>query len=489
MTLAHLAKHARSERLAMIIRRFIVIEQSGGFMSVAARTGRPPRLRLPVAVVVAFATLASVVTVVVAGGVPAEASITRSQVLDRAERWVNNPVPYSMSGYQDGYRTDCSGFVSMAWGADRSYTTQTLDAIATTIAKDQLRPGDALLWKNDTGDRIGHVRLFVSWADSARTEYWVYEQTPPSTQKAKYRWASTAGIYRPIRFDGIVDGPTPPAERPATGIDSVSWGANRVDLFARSGDNRLIHSYYDGGQWSTWYSPVNTVIASDPAVASWGHRRLDVFARSTHNQLVHIYFNGSSWFSETLPGTLTSGPDAVSWGPGRIDVVARGGSHQLVHWSYEQGRGWAARWDHRGGALSSDPTVASWGPGRLDIFAADDKDRLVHTYYDNSRWYGWETWSGEGALSSAPDAVSWGTGRIDVVMRNAVGRLGHVYYDNGRRSSTTYGTWRLSGPPSVTSWGPGRLDIFFPTAGRFVQYYHNATGWQTPVDRGAIPQA
>jgi hypothetical protein len=40
--------------------------------------------------------------------------ITRAQILARAQTWVDAKVPYSQSAYRDGYRTDCSGYVSMA---------------------------------------------------------------------------------------------------------------------------------------------------------------------------------------------------------------------------------------------------------------------------------------------------------------------------------------------------------------------------------------
>ncbi|MBD3550595.1 hypothetical protein H4F94_00105, partial [Streptomyces sp. SP18CM02] len=40
---------------------------------------------------------------------------TRAEILARAQRWVTAKVPYSMEKYwSDGYRQDCSGFVSMA---------------------------------------------------------------------------------------------------------------------------------------------------------------------------------------------------------------------------------------------------------------------------------------------------------------------------------------------------------------------------------------
>jgi len=36
-------------------------------------------------------------------------------VIANAKTWLNPPVPYSQTAYHNGYRTDCSGYVSMAW--------------------------------------------------------------------------------------------------------------------------------------------------------------------------------------------------------------------------------------------------------------------------------------------------------------------------------------------------------------------------------------
>ena len=43
------------------------------------------------------------------------AAITRNTVLSRAQVRVDAPVKYSQKKYYAGYRTDCSGYVSMAW--------------------------------------------------------------------------------------------------------------------------------------------------------------------------------------------------------------------------------------------------------------------------------------------------------------------------------------------------------------------------------------
>lgn len=100
---------------------------------------------------------------------PASA-ITRDQVLKRANTWVKKRVRYSQSGYYGGYRRDCSGMVSMAWGLKSSYTSSTLRSRATRVSKKNLKPGDAV-------HSPGHVSVFVGWANKKKTRYRVMEQS------------------------------------------------------------------------------------------------------------------------------------------------------------------------------------------------------------------------------------------------------------------------------------------------------------------------
>jgi hypothetical protein len=151
--------------------------------------------------------------------VTASATITRDQVLTRARSWVDANVKYSQSkiyGNQYGtYRTDCSGFVSMAWGLTpsgiSSPNTNSLPQYGTWLnSLDDLRPGDAI-------DKPGsHVVLFVSWADSGHTVANVYEETSytdeegPDPGTIASRWTRTSlinGGYRPLRYNNIVDSP------------------------------------------------------------------------------------------------------------------------------------------------------------------------------------------------------------------------------------------------------------------------------------------
>ena len=41
--------------------------------------------------------------------------ISRQTIIARGQDWVDKHVPYDQGKTHDGYRTDCSGFVSMSW--------------------------------------------------------------------------------------------------------------------------------------------------------------------------------------------------------------------------------------------------------------------------------------------------------------------------------------------------------------------------------------
>ncbi|MGW7819116.1 peptidoglycan-binding protein [Streptomyces puniciscabiei] len=143
------------------------------------------------------------------GTVPTPAT-TRAKIIDRAKVWVAAQVPYSMESYwTDGYRQDCSGYVSMAWGLPSNEWTGSLDQFGTKITKADLQPGDILLYHNpDNPEKGSHVVIFGGWTDSAHTYYTVYEETPPHarSQPTPYPYWSNADKYVPYRYKGLTDG-------------------------------------------------------------------------------------------------------------------------------------------------------------------------------------------------------------------------------------------------------------------------------------------
>ena len=62
------------------------------------------------------------------------ACIARSTIIARAQNWIDRHIGYDI-GEVDGYRTDCSGYVSMAWQLGTSKTTSTLHEVTNNITK------------------------------------------------------------------------------------------------------------------------------------------------------------------------------------------------------------------------------------------------------------------------------------------------------------------------------------------------------------------
>jgi hypothetical protein len=152
--------------------------------------------------------------------VPASAQAqTGSDMIERARSWAEAGVGYSGSNYFTNeygtYRTDCSGYVSMAWGLGSSYTTVTLPSVSYPIAKDALEPGDIL--NNPLPGTSGHVVLFAGWADAAKTEYYAYEESPSGgahLSQIPYPYWPGYGTFIPRRYVGLTSKTPPPISVP-----------------------------------------------------------------------------------------------------------------------------------------------------------------------------------------------------------------------------------------------------------------------------------
>lgn len=125
--------------------------------------------------------------------------IGRSEIISRGKYWISRHVPYSMhASYPDPqgtkYRTDCSGFVSMALHSSApGRDTTTLLQIATEITWDKLQPGDFVgTLGAGTGGDGGHVTLFVSWTDSTKKRY--------NSLECRGREYGCIAYQRPVRW-------------------------------------------------------------------------------------------------------------------------------------------------------------------------------------------------------------------------------------------------------------------------------------------------
>jgi hypothetical protein len=99
----------------------------------------------------------------------------RQWVLWRAQTWVNDHVSYNTGSKHDGYRTDCSGYVSFAWqlpAPGPSTSGINTSSYSFKISYDSLQPGDAL------DNPSSHIVLFLGWVNQSKGTFNGYEENP-----------------------------------------------------------------------------------------------------------------------------------------------------------------------------------------------------------------------------------------------------------------------------------------------------------------------
>ena len=188
-------------------------------------------------------------------------------LLDLAFSWVDAGIMYCQcqQAGSSGYRADCSGFVSYAWGLPApGYTTYAFpggpwdNGSATAIGWEDLTIGDALNFGGDSAAATGHVMLFGGWLDGSHTQLCSIEESSPGTPAHIGQhslgdpgswWggsATLADIFQPIRLAGYV--PTPANAPPtgaldAAGCTSIRGWAQDPDVSTQS---IAVHLYFDG---------------------------------------------------------------------------------------------------------------------------------------------------------------------------------------------------------------------------------------------------
>ncbi|MGW1904849.1 FG-GAP-like repeat-containing protein, partial [Streptomyces cinnamoneus] len=169
----------------------------------------------------------------VAGATKLAPKITRSEAIKRAKSWVGIGLSYNQGGSYKGYRTDCSGYVSMAWNLSDSLATPEFgpEGVTEKISKNELKAGDALL--NPKPGNYGHIVLFEKWANSDHSAYWGYEFTGSGVhyREIPYTYFSgyDAGSYYPVRNKSVVDdGPSDPGMTQLTAGDLNADGKKDV---------------------------------------------------------------------------------------------------------------------------------------------------------------------------------------------------------------------------------------------------------------------
>jgi hypothetical protein len=171
----------------------------------------------------------------------------------------------------------------------------------------------------------------------------------------------------------------------------------RIDAFARSADNTLIHASQTaiGMPLGAWES-LGGVIESDPAVVSSGDGTLDVFAVGTDTAVWHIAQNGSTqnWSNwQSLGGSVAGNPVAISDFSDNIVVLARGTDSALWVNAQPTGQGPWTGFASLGGYILSDPAVESDNDLSLRVVARGGDDTLWQIGQSAPGSLSWKPWS------------------------------------------------------------------------------------------------
>jgi uncharacterized protein YqjF (DUF2071 family) len=259
----------------------------------------------------------------------------------------------------------------------------------------------------------------------------------------------------------------------------VSWGDQRLDIFASGKDAKVYHIAYDHKVWypsdqlNAWDNLGRPMKGLISAVA-WRPNRLDITVTGPDNNVYHKAYEDGTWFPSVNPdewdligGTTSEAPAVASWGQQRLDIFVRGMDRQLYHKAYDNGTWYPSAgpssWDLLGGLMIGPPVAVSWGPNRVDVFIQGLDTAVFHRAWDNGAWQAWDFLGS--LIIGTPSVVCWAPGRMDITVSGRDGRVYHKAYDNGKwLPSDNPNHWDLLGGhttdiPATTTWGKGRLDV------------------------------
>jgi hypothetical protein len=336
--------------------------------------------------------------------------------------------------------------------------------------------------------------------------------------------------WQALNYIGIdTDNAVPLAAPPC----AVSRGTDLflLDIFVTGADGSLWHSWFNVffvdpaessyGGWEYFVQPFNGTLPVNItalSVVSWGQNRLDVFAVGTDNNLWHRWYDNNGWANgvgrnavwvnlgapPTTEPALASPPSVVSWGPNRIDIFAQGNDGNLWQESW-LGTVWSG-WQNLDTpsptiGINSPPSAVAFAPDSLAVFVQGTDDTLWYRLYvpkpqitdtgdvpppANYSWNNWTQLRGANSFTGVPAAVSGGPNAIDVFAFD--GGLVHAYMNWEKVTEEN----RLYTPFWTPSWGdgfqqvgpapPGGISYATPpcpvswSGGNLAVYYVDSTG-------------
>ncbi|MFJ9692180.1 hypothetical protein [Kitasatospora sp. NPDC101183] len=390
-------------------------------------------------------------------------TVTRSQVLARAQAWVNQSVPYSTNGLnspyswwsdsQTGgrYRQDCSGFVSMAWELTSSPTTLDLPAYSNKISAPDLQPGDIL-------DSDQHVIIFESWRDKAAGTFNYYQESSRSrptnyNSDGNLNASSLAGhptsSYTAYRYKNIVDdGPSVPGQGPGNTL-SASASGNQVHLSMIGSDGQLwvTEGDYSAGTWSTNWTPMGgSGLKALTSTMTGNTEQLFAIGSTGHIYTKGADYTAGKWSGDwvEVPGGAAGATAITASATGNkvhLNILDTAGQLWVTDADYTAGT-WSTNWTPMGGSGLKALTSVMTG-NTMQLYAVGSTGHI----YTKAADYTAGKWSGDwvevpGGAAGATAITASATG--NKVHLNILDTAGQLWVTD---ADYTAGTWS-------TNWTP-----------------------------------
>ncbi|WP_406065609.1 FG-GAP-like repeat-containing protein [Micromonospora sp. NBC_00860] len=357
-------------------------------------------------------------------------SITRAEVMQRAQGWVDHqPGPYSQRAFSwdpthtRKYRRDCSGYVGMAWHLNADPSTHTLHQFSTQISKADLQAGDIL------NLAAKHVVLFKSWkTDRRHFTYYTFGSTPVKIRTAAIDTGTIdshrATSYVARRYTKIVKSSTPPSPPKPAGraAPTVAYdqgdGTMRMYRWLSDGDSFNRTSDYNSGAFRL--SAVGDRMASGDVDGDGRDDIVMAYQQPDGTFSYYVWRNGNSaarvWYD--------SGPFSLSQVGGRLVLGDFNGDRKAEPaMAYDQGDGTMRiyRWLSDGDSFNRTSDYDS-GPFRLSAVGdrmasgdvdGDGRDDIVMAYQHGDGTFSYYVWrNGNSAASVWYDSGPFGLSRV-----------------------------------------------------------------------------
>ncbi|MEY9862746.1 hypothetical protein ABH935_008394 [Catenulispora sp. GAS73] len=451
-----------------------------------------PKTRRGIVPIIAAGIVASMVSLVPAAHATSIVGgpITSAEMMSRAQLWVDNAVPYNQNASAPDpegrqYRTDCSGYVSMAWHLSDSLVVTdpapldftNVDGSPNTTydygigSFTNLQQGDAMAYPHQ------HIWLFDSWTDKATGDFNYYAESHPGTV-AHGPATSTANIYSDtlegwptsgyvgLRYNNLAQPPSAPTPDSDSGWSVYDPNTNATTVFGMGANGRIGYTTGAGTNWPNWSEVSNMWLfpttAKPTAVYNPDSKTTFVFARGTDGSMgVSTRADGASgWtpWTEMNNYWKLAGDPSAAYNPTTqtMYVFARGsGGHVGFIQSVNGGR-WSQWTDvNQSWTFAGDPH-AIYNPDtkQVSVFArGNDGSTGVSTYIPGASWP-WSNWTelnNYWKLAGDPSAAyNPTTQTMYVFARGSGGHVGFTQSVNGGRWSQwtdVNQSWTFAGDP------------------------------------------